>query len=126
VSESEPVHVLVVEDRTNVREAVAAMFDREPGFTVCQAGSLAEAVGMLEGVDIALLDLGLPDGDGADLIQPLHALNPKSHAVVFTSSIDPTLAEQALRRGAAAVLNKQDGVDEVIATVKRLTRPAPS
>jgi DNA-binding NarL/FixJ family response regulator len=102
------------------------MFDREPGFTVCQAGSLAEALGMLEGVDVSILDLGLPDGNGADLIQPLLALNPKAKAVIFTSSIDPAVADQALRRGAAAVLNKQTDLDDVIATVKRLHRPTTS
>jgi DNA-binding NarL/FixJ family response regulator len=111
---------LVVEDRVNIREAVATSFDREPGFTVAQAASLTEARGMLEGVDVAILDVFLPDGNGADLIQELHAVRPDAIAIVFTSSIDPAVVDQALRRGAAAVLNKQAGLDELVATVKRL------
>jgi two-component system nitrogen regulation response regulator GlnG len=114
------VHVLVVEDQAVVREAIAATFDRETGFTVDSAGSQAEARGMLEGVDVVILDLGLPDGNGADLIPELHAANPDGTAIILTSSVDPTDVDRALRRGAAAVLNKLDGLDEALATVKRL------
>jgi DNA-binding NarL/FixJ family response regulator len=114
--------VLVVEDQALVREAIVATFHHEPGFTVVQAGSLTEARRLLEGVDIAILDLSLPDGSGADLIPELHAANPHATAVVLTSSIDPGEAAQALQRGAAAVLNKLDHLDQLLATVKRLQR----
>jgi DNA-binding NtrC family response regulator len=124
--EAEQVRLLVVQKLAIVREAVAARLDCEPGFTVGRAASLAEARGMLEGVDIAIVDLRLPDGNGADLIQELHAVNPQAKAVVHTSSIDPEDAHQALERGAAAVLNKLAGLDDVIATVRRLQRPAQS
>jgi DNA-binding NarL/FixJ family response regulator len=62
-------------------------------------------------VDIAILDLSLPDGNGADLIPGLHAANPHATAVVLTSSIDPGEGAQALPRGAAAVLNKVEHLD---------------
>jgi DNA-binding response OmpR family regulator len=99
-----------------------ATFHHEPGFTVVQAGSLTGVRRLLEGVDIAILDLSLLDGDGADLIPELHAANPHVTAVVLTSSIDPGEGAQALRRGAAAVLNKLDHLDQLLATVKRLQR----
>lgn len=118
--EAEQVRLLVVQKLAIVRDAVAARLGREPGFTVGRAGSLAEARGMLEGVDIAIVDLRLPDGNGADLIQELHAVNPGAKAVVHTSSTDPADAHQAIERGASAVLNKMAGLDDVIATVKRL------
>jgi DNA-binding NarL/FixJ family response regulator len=78
---------------------------------------------MLDGVDVAILDLGLPDGSGADLIAELRAVNSGAIAVVLTSSIDPAEAERARARDAAVVLNKLDGVDEVAATIKRLVGP---
>lgn len=124
--EAEDVHVLLVEDRSAVREAIAAALDREPGFTVEQAASLAEAREMLEGVDVAILDLGLPDGSGAVLIPELHAVNPDAMAVVLTSSVDPAETERALQRGAAAVLSKLVDFEEVIATVRRLRDPRSS
>lgn len=73
-----------------------AKFDHEPGFTVVEAGSVTEARRLLDGVDIAFLDLSLPDGKGADLIPELHAANPHATAVVLTSSINPGEAAQAL------------------------------
>jgi DNA-binding NarL/FixJ family response regulator len=93
---------------------------REPGFTVRQAGSLAEALEMLQGVDIAVLDLRLRDGNGADLIERIHAVNPDAKALVHTSSTDPADLRQAFDRGAAAVLDKRAGLDELVAMVKGL------
>jgi DNA-binding NarL/FixJ family response regulator len=113
--EADQIRVLVVDDQAKPREAVVAGFEREPGFSVSEARSLAEARTMLDGVDVAILDLGLPDGSGADLIAELRAVNPGAIAVGLTSSIDPAEAERARARGAAAALNKLDGFDEVAA-----------
>lgn len=79
---------------------------------------------MLGGVDIAILDLRLPDGSGIDLIRELRALNSGVKVIVHTASTDPAVGDRALRRGADAVLDQQAGLDDVIATVKRLRSPA--
>jgi DNA-binding NarL/FixJ family response regulator len=69
---SKPARVLIVEDRAPVREAIVSEFETDPDFEVVgQAASLAEAGKMLGLLDIAILDLGLPDGCGADLIPEL-------------------------------------------------------
>jgi CheY-like chemotaxis protein len=116
------VRVLLVEDRVVVRQAIAAAFEREPGFEVVgQAGSSAEARTMLSGVDVAVLDLGLPDGDGIDLIPELRDRNPDVLALVLSSSIDPADAARAMQNGAAVVLDKTAQLDAVIDTVRRLT-----
>ena len=91
---------LVLDDHSLVREAVVATFHHERGFTVLQAGSLTEARRLLDGVDVAILDLSLPDGNGIELIPELHAANPHAIAVVLTSSVDPGEAAEALQRGA--------------------------
>ena len=59
----------------------------------------------IEGVNIATLDLSLPDGNAADLIPELHAASPHATAIVLSSSIAPGEAAEALHRGAAAVPN---------------------
>ena len=122
---SEPrTRVLVVEDQEVIREAIAAAFEREPCVRINEAGSLSDARAMLNGVDIAILDLGLPDGNGADLIQEITAVNPGATAIVSTSSLDPNDADEALVRGAAAVFSKLDELDELLAMVRRLQRSA--
>ena len=68
--------ILLVEDHASFRQAVASVFEREPGFAVvAQAGSLAEGRRMLDGVDVAIIDLALPDGYGGELIKDLRDAN---------------------------------------------------
>jgi DNA-binding NarL/FixJ family response regulator len=64
--------ILLVEDHASFRQALAFMFEREGQFTVAgQAGSLAEARAFLsktpDALDVAVVDLALPDGDGFGL-----------------------------------------------------------
>ena len=118
--QSEDVSVLVVDDHAMFREVIVDILDQEPGFIVSQAESLAQARQMLEGVDVAILDLSLPDGNGVELIQELHDVNSDAKAIVFSSALSHATAHQALDRGAAAALDKLDGFRELLATVKRL------
>jgi PAS domain S-box-containing protein len=116
------VRVVLIEDHTAVREAIAAMFAREPDFRVVgQAATMAEAGPMLHGdVDVAVIDLGLPDGFGGDLIGDLHRSNPRAHALVLTASLDRTDMARAVERGAAGTLDKAARLDEVVDAVRRL------
>ena len=60
------IRVLLLEDHASFRQALASIIEREPDVTVvAQAGSLAEARALLPlEVDVAVVDLGLPDGEG--------------------------------------------------------------
>lgn len=66
--------VLVVDDDANTRNTVSAGLRRE-GFLVCEAGDVARARKVItkSRPDIVILDLGLPDGDGLDLLRVLRA-----------------------------------------------------
>jgi PAS domain S-box-containing protein len=116
------VRVLLVEDHTAVREAIAAQFEREPSFEVVgQAASVAEARALLhEHIDVAVVDLGLPDGDGADVIQDLRRVNPRAHALVLSASLDRAQAARAIESGASATLDKTAHLDDVVDAVRRL------
>jgi PAS domain S-box-containing protein len=117
----EHVRVLLVEDHTAVREAIAAAFGRQAGFDVVgQAASVAEARELLDDVDVAVLDLGLPDGSGADLVKGLHEVSPHAQALVLTAALDPAEIARAIERGAAGVLDKTAHLDEVVDAVRRL------
>jgi two-component system nitrate/nitrite response regulator NarL len=122
--EEEAVRVLLVEDHTAVRESLASTFEREAGFNVVgQAESLAEARQMLheaEPVDVAVVDLGLPDGYGADLIKELREASPQAQALVLSASLDRAEIARAVERGAAGVLHKTTHLDEVVEAVLRL------
>jgi PAS domain S-box-containing protein len=113
--------ILLVEDHAAVRDAIAAMFAHEPDLdVVAQAGSLAEARALLHDVDVAVLDLGLPDGNGADLISELRDVNPCAQALILSATLDLATTACARDSGAAATLDKITDLDELVATVRRL------
>ena len=113
--------ILLVEDHASFRQAVASVFEREPGFTVvAQAGSLAEARRMLDGVDVAIIDLALPDGYGGELIKDLREANPGAMALVLSASLDHAETARAVESGAAGVLHKSVELDEVVHAVRRV------
>ena len=115
-------NVMLVEDHAAFREAIAFLIEREPGFEViAQAGSLAEARQLLtEDVDVALVDLRLPDGSGIEFIKDFRKLNPEGIALVLSATIEPRNSVLAVEAGAVEVLQKTAGIYEIVEAVKRL------
>jgi DNA-binding NarL/FixJ family response regulator/signal transduction histidine kinase len=120
----EEVRILLVDDHASIREALASTFEGEGFEVVGQAGSLAEARRMLEElqqeIDVAVLDLGLPDGYGADLIEELREKNPQAQALVLSATLGRAEIARAVERGAVGVINKTAHLDEVVEAVRRL------
>jgi DNA-binding NarL/FixJ family response regulator len=116
---ADAVRVLLVEDHEAIRAAIASEFEREPEFEIVrQAASLTQARAMLENVDVAIVDLGLPDGCGADLIPELRAANTKVRVLVLTATPDPNELARAVEHGADAVLDKMACLGEVLRAVR--------
>ena len=113
--------ILLVEDHCAVRQALAFFFEREPGFeVVAQAGSLAELGRLEPDYDIAIVDLGLPDGDGIDAVRDLRRDNPKGMVLVLSGSLDRTQFARAVEAGATGALHKNVVLEEIVDTVKKL------
>ncbi len=75
---------------------------------------------MLDGVDVAIVDLTLPDGYGGALIGELRDANPHAMVLVLSASLDRAEVARAVESGAAGVLHKSAGMDEVVEAVRRL------
>jgi PAS domain S-box-containing protein len=121
----EAIRILLIEDHASFREAAAAVFEKEPGFEVVgQVNSFATARKMFEDgaseADVAIVDLGLPDGYGADLIKELRAVNPRAQALVLSGALDRAEIARAVESGAAGVLHKSADMSEVIRAVRRV------
>jgi PAS domain S-box-containing protein len=113
--------VLLVDDHAAIREALANAFAADDGLVVVgQAGSLAEARQLLDDVDIAIIDIELPDGDGGELIAELRAASPDAQALVLSAHVDRASTAKLVESGAAAVLSKATHLHEVVAAVRRL------
>ena len=102
--------VILVEDHATVREAVAQILTSDEAFVLAGAfGTIRTTLAALDqGVeaDIALVDLGLPDGSGIGLIRTLRRSYPGMVVVAFTALDDGDIVFEALRAGARGYLLK--------------------
>lgn len=119
------IHVMLIDDHASTREPLAFMLEQEPDLTVvAQAGSLAEARQVLDApdlcVDVAVVDLGLPDGSGEELIPELRESRPDAHSLVLTYFSDHERLARAVTAGAAGILHKSVPVGDVVDAVRRL------
>jgi two-component system nitrate/nitrite response regulator NarL len=116
------VRVMLVEDHLSFRQALAFLLSREPDLeVVAQAGSLAEARQMLDTpLDVAVLDLSLPDGDGRDLIGELLLRNAGISILVLSVMLGPGYIDEVLKAGADAVLHKVASPSTIVEEVRRL------
>jgi PAS domain S-box-containing protein len=116
-----PIRVLLVDAQTAARQAIAARFELDPGFAVIgQAGTVAAARALLQDVDVAVIDLALPDGSGLGLIRELAAVNPRAQTLVLSARLDRVQMALAIESGAGATLEKTAQLGEVLDRVRRL------
>ena len=124
------IRVMLVDDHASFRQPLAIMLEREPDLkVVAQAGSLAQARKVLEEeeaelgvVDVAMVDLELPDGSGVDFISELYEIRPKTLALVLSAYSDRVLLARAIEAGASGVMHKSSPLEDIVEAVRRLFR----
>ena len=114
---------MLVEDHLSFRQALAFLLGREPDIeVVAQAGSLAQAREVLvdRHLDVAVVDLALPDGNGRELFGELRRTNRGISVVVLSATIEPGHLDEVLKAGADAVLHKVESSTTIVEEVRRL------
>ena len=117
------VRVMLVEDQADFRYLMATLLGRYPDLElVAEAESLAKARmhATTTSFDVVVLDLGLPDGSGTDLIAELRSANPDTAVLVLSASLNPGSLVKASEAGADEILDKFAALDEVVDTIRRL------
>lgn len=116
------MHVLVVEDDPAAAELLTVVMQRA-GYQVSVVGTAAEALQLAaHGIQLVLLDLGLPDMNGLQTCEALRALRPAMPILVVTArSSEPDLV-LALDAGADDYLVKPFRTQELLARVRALQR----
>ncbi|WP_232796822.1 response regulator [Blastococcus atacamensis] len=107
---SSGVRVFLVDDHEVVRRGVAEVLEDDPAiFVAGEAGTVAEALVRVPAVrpDVVIVDMRLPDGDGATLCRDLRARVPGLPCLVLTSYAEQDARDAALQAGAAGFLLKQ-------------------
>ncbi|MFJ1759675.1 response regulator transcription factor [Amycolatopsis sp. NPDC088138] len=123
------VRVLLVEDDAGVAGALAESLHAR-GHPVTSVGRGADALHRHRDADLVLLDLGLPDIDGLDVLRKIRAVSPVP-VIVLTARGDERSVVRGLRLGADDYLTKPVRLAELLARMdavarRAITRDAPA
>ncbi len=116
-------HILVIDDHPSTRRGVIQIL-REgiPGTSFGEACSGAETLAMLgrAGWDAVVLDFGLPDRHGLDLLSEVVRLWPGMPVLVYSAHPEAQLGAQALRAGASGYVTKERAPEDLVDAVRAI------
>jgi len=116
----QPSAILIVEDNAAQLETLQEILRTEHLQPIgCQSGQEALAAIQRQPVNVAILDLRLPDMDGLDVLQQLKQHNPHIKVIINTAYANMETAVAALHREAFAYVQKMGNVEELLAHVHR-------
>jgi two-component system, OmpR family, KDP operon response regulator KdpE len=117
-----PLRVLVVDDEPPIRKLLRMGLNAQ-GYQIIEATNGKTALEMLgQAPDLIILDLGLPDMEGHDLLRTIRARNESVPIVVLSSRGDEVGKVQALDFGADDYVTKPFGMDELLARMRAALR----
>ena len=118
------IRVLFVDDDTEAQKTLSMVL--RDGFSVISAGSAGEGLAKArsEDPDVVLLDIGLPDRSGLDLLDEILALPAAPPVVMLTIYGDVELIKRAVRAGAADYILKPYDLAKLEGTLERAVRSA--
>ncbi|MCW1430185.1 response regulator [Novosphingobium sp. JCM 18896] len=124
---------LLVEDQAATRawltEAIEQAFDP---VTVVEQMTVKGALQWLHAPErqsaapwLAIVDLGLPDGRGIEIVRAVHEAMPATQCIVATIYGDDAHLIEAITAGAQGYILKEENRDQIVATLKRIERGEP-
>jgi two-component system KDP operon response regulator KdpE len=117
-----PLRVLVVDDEPPIRKLLRMGLNAH-GYQILEAANGKAALELLkETPDLIILDLGLPDTQGLELLRTMRARNENVPIVVLSSRGDEAGKVQALDFGADDYVTKPFGMDELLARIRAALR----
>lgn len=125
MSEKTPIRLLIVEDQTVMRKAIAALLALEPDMQVVATaadGEQAVRAARAFQPDVVLMDMKMPRMDGVEATQAILAENPKAHVIALTTFDNDDLVFDAFLAGAQAYLLKDAEESEILAAIRAVAR----
>jgi DNA-binding NtrC family response regulator len=118
-------HILVVDDESQIRELLAVYLTRQ-GFRVSTAASSAETMHLVKQspIDLIVLDIGLAEEDGLQLLSTIKTLRPDLRVVMLTGmGFVEELLQEANQNGADGYVSKVLPLDELLLAIERALKP---
>lgn len=117
------ISVLLVEDHATFREALTMALRSEGDFEVVAAvgrGDQAGAAAAATRPTLAIVDIALPDGSGADALADIRGRSPATAVVVLSGAAEDAEFGRCVAAGASAVISKSDDLADVVAVLRRV------
>jgi DNA-binding NarL/FixJ family response regulator len=119
----QPIRVALVEDDVHFQRAIATAIEAAADMQlVSVSGTRADGLRALQSApaDVLLVDLGLPDGSGIDVIRAAHQSSPNCAVMVCTTFGDEAHVMQSIEAGASGYLLKDSAPDNMLAEIRNL------
>ncbi len=119
-------HILMVDDEAPIRELYTLYFSTN-GFEVSTAATAMDALDQVyrQKFDVIILDLGLGDSNGMDLIGPIKSAQPDVPILIYTGrTVDETIRKEAFNRGACGFLIKSYPLNYIVMEIRRAINSA--
>jgi len=118
-----PLRILVIDDEPPIRKLLRVGLSAH-GYQIVEASNGKMALDRLseQAPDLVILDLGLPDMEGHELLRTMRARNDSVPIVVLSSRDDETGKVRALDSGADDYVTKPFGMDELLARMRAALR----
>ena len=115
-----PVTILIIDDDEGVRAFCRVLLSRS-NYRILQArdGNTAAQLSQAHHIDLYLVDLTLPDGNGLDLVDQLRELQPHALTIVITGYQDEALLLRSLQLGVKNYLMKPFSGEQLLETVEQ-------
>ena len=121
--------ILLVDDSGEIRQRLHRILSESAkGMDVLEAGTVSEAIAQIDArkPPTMMLDLGLPDGNGLEVLEHAKKVDASCVVVVLSNYAEPEMRQRCLERGADYVFSKSGEFEHAIAAVHRVTkRPHP-
>jgi DNA-binding NarL/FixJ family response regulator len=117
------IHVMLVDDDEQIQQALRTAIETHPELKLLgQAYTLKEAMQAVSKLkpDVVLVDLGLPDGSGLELIAHIHQNMPNCESMVLTVFGDESHVISSIEAGATGYLTKDTRTAEILDRLKQL------
>ncbi|HSV71829.1 MAG TPA: response regulator transcription factor [Methylibium sp.] len=125
---SSVTRILLLEDLPEIRTWLKALaLQVFPGAQISEAARVHDARSLIgaERFDLALIDLGLPDGSGVDVVEALREQQPEAQSVVVTIHDDDDHLFPALQAGAFGYLLKEQSREQLGEQLRRISQGEP-
>lgn len=116
------IRLLLVDDHEIVRRGLRELLESNEDLRViAEAGSLDEALTLgLDDIDVAVLDVRLPDGSGVDLCRLLHEKRSDLACLMLTSFADNEALNASMLAGARGYVLKNVRGDDLVTSIRRV------